>query len=110
MSPIHRCLGPSKKNASFLFQSASLLLALAAAPPQPLTSQESQPPCSQEEAGQFDFWVGEWAVLTPVGDMAGENRIQKILNGCVLHEQYQTPTGYRGESWTVAFDGLYVRK
>jgi hypothetical protein len=42
--------------------------------------------------------------------MAGENRIQKILNGCVLHEQYQTPTGYRGESWTVAFDGLYVRK
>ena len=58
-------------------------------------------PCSSPEAGAFDFWVGEWEVRTPDGNVAGQNSIQKILNGCVLLESYRTPTGYAGQSFNI---------
>ena len=31
----------------------------------------------------------------------GRNSIKKILNGCVLHERYTTPSGYAGESFNI---------
>ncbi len=55
-------------------------------------------PCSAAEHRAFDFWLGDWNVHTPKGQLAGTNRIEKEYGGCVLHERYDTGRGYRGES------------
>ena len=66
---------------------AVLLLAMGTivtAQPKPPTA-----PCAAPEHRQFDFWVGEWRVTTPDGKHAGDNRIEKVLDGCALHESWQ---------------------
>ena len=51
-----------------------------------------QPPCSSPEAGQFDFWVGKWD-LTWGEDGKGTNSIEKIMDGCVIQENFDgTPS------------------
>ena len=55
-------------------------------------------PCEAPEFRQFDFWIGEWQVMKPDGPLAGTNSIRREYGGCVLHERYQTPKGYTGES------------
>ena len=65
------------------------------------TAQETQAskpaPCSAPEHRQFDFWLGEWDVYAK-GKLVGHNHITAILGGCVLLEQYDTPSGYEGKS------------
>ena len=60
-------------------------------------------PCTAPEHRQFDFWVGDWRVTTPDGKHAGDNRIEKILDGCALHESWTGATGGRGFSYN-AYD------
>ena len=49
-------------------------------------------PCSAPESRQFDFWIGEWDVYS--GDnLGGHNRIEAILDGCVLQENWQGSGG-----------------
>ncbi len=52
------------------------------------------------ENRQFDFWVGEWNVVTTAGSItAGKSRIEKILNGCVILENWTSATPpYEGKS------------
>ncbi|MES2317928.1 MAG: hypothetical protein V4631_10580 [Pseudomonadota bacterium] len=57
--------------------------------------------CTDPARGQFDFWLGEWDVHRPDGSLAGINRIEKKHGGCVLHERYETPAGYSGESLNI---------
>jgi hypothetical protein len=78
---------------------AMLLLSAASTVP-------AQPPassCAAPEHRQFDFWVGEWRVTTPDGKHAGDNRIEKVLEGCALHESWQGAGGGRGFSYN-AYD------
>ena len=42
--------------------------------------------CRSAETGQFDFWVGEWDLSWEGG--AGTNRIEKIMGGCVIQENF----------------------
>jgi hypothetical protein len=53
--------------------------------------------CQAPEHRQFDFWVGEWSV-TQAGKAAGNNRIERILDGCALLESWTGASGYRGNS------------
>ncbi len=55
-------------------------------------------PCADREGFQrLDFWVGEWVVL--VGDRrVGENRIEKILDGCAIMEHWTDAGGGQGKS------------
>ena len=65
----------------------------------PLPKPPPLPPCdNRPEAHQFDFWIGEWDVLVN-GKPAGINRIEKILNGCVLQENWTSAGGVEGKSW-----------
>lgn len=66
-----------------------------------LFAQEQQKPCSAPEANQFDFWVGKWQAEWEGGK--GTNDISKILNGCVVFEQFDaTPSSpLIGRSYTV---------
>lgn len=56
------------------------------------------PPCSSAAYRQFDFWVGEWEVQTPKGTAAGENKVEKILDGCALRESWTAADGSHGTS------------
>ena len=61
-------------------------------------------PCSGEEYSQFDFWVGDWVVTTPDGTQVGTNRIEKILNGCVVMENWEGAQGTSGKSFNMFFN------
>ena len=50
-------------------------------------------PCSTPGAKGFDFWVGDWELSWDGG--RGTNRVEKILGGCVIHEQFDG-SGPRG--------------
>jgi hypothetical protein len=56
------------------------------------------PACtSEEKSNQFDFWVGDWDV-TAGGQPAGHNRIEAILDGCVIQENWTGTSGSKGTS------------
>ncbi|MBW3564097.1 MAG: tetratricopeptide repeat protein [Acidobacteria bacterium] len=55
-------------------------------------------PCGTPENRQFDFWIGDWEVFNPSGRKVGENRIEKILDGCVLAEFWTGAGGSAGRS------------
>jgi tetratricopeptide (TPR) repeat protein len=50
------------------------------------------------EYKQFDFWVGEWDVQSN-GQQAGTNKIERILDGCVLLENWTSARGGTGKSF-----------
>ncbi|HEX9942867.1 MAG TPA: DUF1579 family protein [Thermoanaerobaculia bacterium] len=70
-----------------------------AAPPAPAAPPPA--PCSAPEHRQFDFWIGEWEVRDPKGELAGTNRIEKILNGCALQENWTGARGDKGTSFNI---------
>jgi len=63
--------------------------------------QGQAPPCATDEFRQFDFWIGEWEVTDPAGNVVGENRITRILGGCVLMEEWTGAGQSRGKSWNL---------
>lgn len=56
-------------------------------------------PCGAEAYRQFDFWVGDWEVRDPDGNVAGHNTIEKILDGCALKESWRGAKGSVGYSF-----------
>jgi len=66
----------------------------------PESAQEQS--CSAPEYRQFDFWVGDWDVFdvedpaTPVA----HTRVDRILNGCVILEDYRDTGAMRGMSFS----------
>jgi ketosteroid isomerase-like protein len=62
----------------------------------------STPPCTAPEYKQFDFWLGDWDVFDQGATTSSARvRVDRILDGCVLREQYHDPTGTVGESFTI---------
>jgi hypothetical protein len=58
-----------------------------------------EPPCSAHEYHQFDFWLGKWAVESADGKPAGDSRIQRVQDGCMILENWQSLTSpYTGTS------------
>jgi len=58
-------------------------------------------PCSAAEIKQFDFWIGEWE-LTWSDSLDGTNRVEKVMDGCTLQENFYDPRmKYVGKSWSV---------
>lgn len=85
---------------------ASFLLAAAAcATPAALASQTAPPAptqgCQDARSRQFDFWLGQWEVTNPAGKLAGHSRIESILGGCVLLENWDSPSGVSGKSFNI---------
>jgi hypothetical protein len=87
------CLGPLSVNP---LQQVS---ATAPSPGAPGAQGAGVPTCDGAEHRQFDFWVGEWDVTAPNGQLAGRNSITRELSGCVLHEHWTGTGGLRGESF-----------
>jgi len=82
-----------------------LILIFALCLAQGTFAQPAPPPpsCQSAEHRQFDFWVGDWEVRTADGKLAGTNRIERILNDCVLLENWQGSKGSAGKSFNMYF-------
>jgi hypothetical protein len=58
-------------------------------------------PCCSREYESFDFWVGEWEVTLADGSPAGTNHIERIQDGCLLQEHWNSARpGSTGTSFT----------
>jgi hypothetical protein len=57
--------------------------------------------CFSSDFRQFDFWIGEWDVVTASGEVAGRNTIARDLDGCVLREHWHGASGVTGTSLNV---------
>ena len=75
---------------------AGTLAALTA--PTIAVAQDALPPCTTAEYRQFDFWLGEWEVSNPEGEVVGTNTITSIIGGCAVHERWVGSRGGVGES------------
>jgi tetratricopeptide (TPR) repeat protein len=56
------------------------------------------------ENRQFDFWIGEWRVVTADGaNAAGDSKIELILGDCVVQENWTSAgtAGYQGKSYNI---------
>jgi len=86
--------------AIFLFFAARQVLATGAAP----VAESTKPAfCRAPEYRQFDFWVGDWDAFdaeNPAVKVA-HNRVDRVLDGCVLLENYEGMDGSHGESFSI---------
>ena len=59
--------------------------------------------CSSPDNRAFDFWVGDWDVfdVDSPAKIAAHARVDLILGGCAVHEDYQQVDGLRGESFSL---------
>ena len=66
-------------------------------------AQRNATPCAASpESRQFDFWIGEWDVRNPQGQLAGTSSIQLILGDCVIFENWTSGGGaYTGKSFNL---------
>jgi tetratricopeptide (TPR) repeat protein len=60
-------------------------------------------PCKyRPEYQQFDFWIGEWDVKqTGIDQQVGTSSIHKILDGCVILENWTGAIGGTGKSFNI---------
>jgi hypothetical protein len=83
-----------RTGAIALFAAQCAMTSQAEEPMQPRQS----PSCDAPEYRQFDFWLGDWDVTTPKGDVAGRNTITRAADGCALHENWVGRGGFTGQS------------
>jgi len=80
----------------------SLIAGLAGSPRS--SSRPANPPaCVAPQYRQFDFWIGDWDafdVADPKTTVA-RTRVDRILDGCVLLEDYMASNGSHGESFSI---------
>lgn len=54
--------------------------------------------CNSPAQRQFDFWLGDWEVRDPDGQLVGRNRIRRAVGGCGLREEWRGKSGLIGTS------------
>ena len=60
-------------------------------------------PCQARENREFDFWVGDWDAFDVDSSTirVARARVDLILDGCVLREDYEGSNGLKGQSLTI---------
>ncbi len=86
----------SRDGKSKLLLACVLLLCFA----MPSLGQSSH--CAAPEYHQFDFWIGDWDGFDAVtGAKEAHLVVDRILDGCVVREQYDGADGHRGQSFSL---------
>jgi ketosteroid isomerase-like protein len=63
---------------------------------------DSAPQCAAPAYRQFDFWAGDWDVFDVGGpSQVAHAKVDLILDGCVLREDYQGADRHKGQSFTM---------
>jgi len=59
--------------------------------------------CATPEYRQFDFWIGDWDAFDAdaPGVPAARVRVDAILDGCAVRENYEGTNGLVGESFSI---------
>jgi hypothetical protein len=59
--------------------------------------------CSKPEYHQFDFFVGDWDAFDfdKPNTLVARNRVDSILEGCVVLEDYEDTNGHHGKSFSM---------
>lgn len=77
-----------------------LILSLLLLPLLSTSQNAKRPRCADQPVyQQFDFWVGEWDVFAPNGQMAGSSKVERLLDSCVLLENWYSKGGSNGKSF-----------
>jgi tetratricopeptide (TPR) repeat protein len=50
-------------------------------------------PCTAPEYRQFDFWLGDWEVHAPGGQVVGTNNVTLEQEGCLIVEHWKSAEG-----------------
>jgi tetratricopeptide (TPR) repeat protein len=50
-------------------------------------------PCQSPGFHQFDFWIGDWEVQDPQGNVVGRNLVTREQDGCLLIEHWTASAG-----------------
>lgn len=87
------------RTSSIMGIAAAAALAAPLAAQQPAPAPPQPPRCEEPPYRAFDFWLGEWEVRTPGGQLAGHNSITSINNGCALLESYSQQGNPAGQSY-----------
>lgn len=81
----------------------TVLLAGNNLPNRAFAAEPATPPhCDAPSYRQFDFWAGDWDVFdvsSPI--QVARAKVDLILDGCVLREDYQGTDGHKGQSFTI---------
>lgn len=57
-------------------------------------------PCMyNDKLNEFAFWLGEWNVYNIYGNKVGDSKIERILNDCIILENWTSATGRTGKSF-----------
>lgn len=61
------------------------------------------PTCVAPKYRQFDFWIGDWDAfdIDDPRTVVARTRVDRILDGCVLLEDYHGANGSHGESFSI---------
>ncbi len=72
-----------------------ILIALVLAASAAAQAQQPAYGCDSPESKQLDFWVGEWdlSYLAQGNVVRSRNRVTKILDGCMIFEEFTGPPG-----------------
>jgi hypothetical protein len=92
-----------RANLSLIYLSIFFVAALIVPSTVSLSAQSSKTAsCAASEFHQFDFWLGDWDSFE-IGSSARDAhiRVNQILEGCVLREDYQGANGHKGQSFSV---------
>jgi hypothetical protein len=70
--------------------------------PEALAESSTSASCAAPVYRQFDFWIGNWDAFD-VGNpiKVAHAQVDRILDGCVLREDYQGADGHKGQSFTI---------
>jgi hypothetical protein len=60
---------------------------------------QGTPPPIPPEVHAIDFWFGDWEVFLATGPKDGDNRIEKMLGGFAVQENWTELDGHEGKSW-----------
>jgi tetratricopeptide (TPR) repeat protein len=63
-------------------------------------------PCRTPEYRQFDFWIGDWEVQDPAGQIVGHNLVTLEQSGCLIVEHW---TGAGGAETGASFNYYDIR-
>ncbi len=86
------------KKFEMIFLTVVLSISLVRAQTNGEQAQRNARPVEQASYRQLDFWVGEWDVINGK-EPAGTSSVQRILDGCVIFENWSGAKGYAGKSF-----------
>lgn len=67
----------------------------------PLAARAATPVCADLHYRDFDFWLGDWNVITRDGKLMGHEHVEKRYGNCVVADEWTGVEGGTGGSFNI---------